>query len=381
MARRRRKKQGSGLKIFLTIFAVLLLLIMAASTFGYFYVTGDINGNRGGDVVNATITIEQGAGVLTIGNILQDAGIIRHGQIFRYYAPQNEKTSTMQYGDFDVSSDMSYDEIIDVLQRTFDDRETVSVTFPEGISVFRFGSLMEEAGLCTADEFIDVANNGDFSQFKFWNERTIHENAFMACEGFLFPETYEFFVGDDVYNMVEKIYAEFDKRFTDEMYTQVEEMGFTLSEFITLASIVQEEAGPVEQQSNVAAIFMARLTPNNEVEMLQSNCASHFQNDEDNNYIYNYMAPYFGGWDSIPQEMFNSYNTYELIGLPAGPISNPGMDAIQNTLNYQTSEYYTPEDPYYYFLTDFTGKYYYERTYSAHLVNVDIMHEVNASFE
>ncbi len=381
MARRRRNRQGRGLKTFLTILIILLVLLIAGGAFAFFYVQGDIEGNRGGEVVTATVTIEQGAGVLAIGNILQDANIIRHAQIFRYYAPQNEKTSTMQYGDFEVSSDMSYDEIIEVLQKTFDDRETVSVTFPEGISVFRFGSLMEEAGLCTAEEFIDVANNGDFSQFRFWNERTIDENAFMPCEGFLFPETYEFFVGDDVYNMVEKIYAEFESRFTDEMYEQVENLGFTLSEFITLASIVQEEAGPIEQQSDVAAVFMARLTPNSEIGMLQSNCSSHFQNDEDNNYIYNYMAPYFGGWDNIPQNIFDNYNTYALVGLPAGPISNPGTDAIINTLNYQTSQYYNPEAPYYYFLTDFTGKYYYAQTYSEHLVNVDTMHEVNATFD
>ncbi len=376
---RRRKKQGRGLKIFLVVLIVFLVLVIGVGAFGYFYVKGDIDGNRGSEVVSTTITIEQGAGVLQIGNILQDAGIIRHAQIFRYFAPNNPQTSTMQYGEFEVSSDMSYDEIIEVLQKTFDDRQTVSVTFPEGISVFKFGSLMEEAGLCTQEEFIDVANNGDFSQFKFWNERTLSENVFMPCEGYLFPETYEFFVGDDVYNMVEKIYAEFDNRFTDEMYTQIESMGYTLSEFITLASIVQEEAGPVEQQANVAAVFIARLQPGSIVGRLESNCSSHFQNEEDNNYIYNYMAPYYGGWDSIPQNIFDNYNTYTLEGLPAGPISNPGIDAIQNTINYQTAEYYDAANPYYFFVTDLTGVYYYARTANEHNANVDVAFGVNAT--
>ncbi len=380
MARKRRRPgTGNGKKIILTIFIIILLIIISGTAFAYFYISNDINGNRGNNVVDATITIEKGAGVLTIGQILQDADIINNAQIFRYYAPNNEQTNTMQYGDFNVSSNMSYDEIIEVLQQTFDDRETVSVTFPEGISVFKFGSLMEEAGLCTQQEFIDVANNGDFSQFRFWNERTITENTFMPCEGFLFPETYEFFVGDDVYSMVEKIYAEFDKRFTDEMYTQIEGMGYTLSEFITLASIVQEEAGPIEQQANVAAVFIARLTPGSIVGRLESNCSSHYQNEEDNNYIYNYMAPYYGGWDNIPQNIFDNYNTYALEGLPAGPISNPGMDAMQNTINYQLAEYYDAQNPYYFFVTDLTGVYYYARSANEHLTNVDTAWAVNAS--
>ena len=66
----------------------------------------------------------------------------------------------------------------------------------------QFAQRMEEAGLCTAEEFLDVANNGDFSQFTFWNKRDENPNQFMACEGYLFLDTYDFFVGDDVYRCV-----------------------------------------------------------------------------------------------------------------------------------------------------------------------------------
>ncbi len=376
---RRRRRTSSTKKPILIVFLVILILIILALAVGFLFVSGEINGSRMGTQVENTVEIDQGAGVISIGESLQEAGIIQSSLIFRFYAGQTDKATTMQYGSFNLNSSMPYDEIINILQQTTDDRETVMVTFPEGVSSFTFAQKMEEAGLCTQQEFLDVANNGDFSQFKFWNMRTLNENVFMPCEGYLFPETYEFFVGDDVYNMVEKIYAEFDKRFTDEMYTQIETMGLTLSEFITLASFVQEEAGPVEQQANVAAVFIARLQPNSIVGRLESNCSSHYQNEADNNYIYNFMAPYYGGWDNIPDNIFNNYNTYTLEGLPAGPITNPGTDAMQNTINYQSAEFYDAENPYYFFLTDLTGKYYYARTADEHYVNVETMHAVNAT--
>ncbi len=380
MVRRRRKQKGRVLKTILTILLVLVIIAAAAGALGYFYVTNEISGNRG-ELVEATVSIEQGAGALSIGNSLQDAGIIKQAQIFRYYAGRSEGADTMQYGEFALNSEMSYDEIIEILQTTSDNRPTATVTFPEGISAFGFAKRMEDAGLCTQEEFLEVANNGDFSQFTFWDKRTITENTFMSCEGYLFPSTYEFFVGDDVYNMVAKIYGEFDKQFTEDIYAQIDALGFTLTEFVTLASIVQEEAGPVEQQANVAAVFMARLAPGSIVSRLESNCSSHFQNEEDNNYIYNYMAPHYGGWDLVPENIFNNYNTYTLEGLPAGPISNPGMDAVLNTLNYQSAEYYDAENPYYFFVTDLTGVYYYGRSANEHAANVDTAWAVNASLD
>ncbi len=364
MARNRRKRKNKSKAVLIVALCLFLAVIIAIAA-AYMYVQNDITGNRG-DVIESTITIEQGSSVLTIANTLQDAGIIYNAQIFRYVVGRSDKASTLQYGQYTLTSDLSYDEIVELMQQTQDYRETVMVTFPEGITALSFAQRMEDAGLCTVEEFIDVANNGDFSHLTFWNKRDIVDNVFMPCEGFLFPETYEFFVGDDVYNMVEKIYAEFDKRFTAEMYTQIEAMGFTLSEFITLTSIVQEEAGHPSQQANVAAVFMARLAPGSIEPRLQSNTASHFQHDGDNNYVLNTIAWYYGGWDNIPQNILDSYNTYEMAGLPAGPISNPGIDAMLNTIAYQTAEYYDAQNPYYFFITDPEGNYYYNRDVNAH---------------
>lgn len=375
MARRRRSRGGNR-GCLIAVIAVLAILLICA-TMVFLWVKNEVDGKRG-DAVTQTVIIDKGSGPLTIGKVLTEKGIIRNAQIFRLYARQSGKAETLQYGEFELSSDMSYDEIIEALQSTSDDRDTVRVTFPEGIPAVQFAQRMEEAGLCSAEEFLEVANTGDFSQFGFWSKREENPDQFMAAEGYLFPDTYDFFVGDSVYNMVAKIYGEFDSKMTDEMYAQIDAMGFTLSEFITLVSIVQEEAGGIEHQADVAAIFMNRLADNSIVSRLESNTSSYITNPDDNNYLFNTVAQYYGGWESIPQNIIDAYDTYKKEGLPAGPISNPGLDAMQNTLRYKESEYANPDDPYYFFVTDLAGTYYFGRTANEHAANCDKAWAVNA---
>lgn len=378
MARRRRKKHGisGGLIAFL----VILLLVLAAVGAAFLWANGEMKGKRN-EAVEATFIIEKGSGSQTIAKKLQNEGIIKSAQLFRFYVKQKEVGDSLQYGEFTMKSDMTYDEIITALQKTTDDRKTVRVTFPEGITATQFAARMEEAGLCSAEEFLETANNGNFSSLKFWGLRAEKEAQFMKAEGFLFPETYDFFEGDTVYNMVQKIYAEFDKNFTDEMYTQVESMGFTLSEFITLASLVQEEAGGAVHQADVAAVFMNRMAPNSIVNKLESNTSSYITNPDDNNYLFNTVAPFYGGWDQIPQEIIDNYDTYKKEGLPVGPISNPGIDAMKNTLAYASSQYANPADPFYFFVTDLAGTYYFGRTANEHQANCEKAWAVNATLE
>ena len=294
-----------------------------------------------------------------IGQKLQDAGIIRSAQVFRFYVRGKDGAAdTLQYGTFELSSDMSYDEIIAALQVATDDRETVRVTFPEGKTVIQYAQIMEQAGLCSAQEFLDVANNGDFSQFGFWAKREEKPNQFMKAEGYLFPDTYEFFVGDTVYNMVAKIYGEFDNKITAEMYARMDELDMTLTEVVTLASLVQEEAGN-EYSKMVSAVFHNRLASGM---TLGSNVAWDKEKADDNNYIYDSMAgPYgYGSWDAIPAELREAYDTYTHTGLPAGPVSNPGLLSIEAAL--------WPEEncDYLYFQTDTLGNYHFAKTNAEH---------------
>ena len=197
------------------------------------------------------------------------------------------------------------------------------------------------------------------------------------CEGYLFPETYEFLKDDTVHNYVATFYAQFDAQFTEEMYAALKEQKMTLPELVTLASFVQEEAGN-SQDSNVAQVFRNRLAEGSPYPRLQSNTSSHIQSDADNNYLWNWVAPYYGGWDNIPESILAAYDTYSCTGLPAGPISNPGLAAIKAALEPQPDE--EAKDAYF-FVTDLKGNYYYAHTLAEHNANCKTAAAVNKSLK
>ena len=370
------RKKGGALKILLVILVLLVLTAGAAGVFAY----NEINGNGGKPGAEVTVSIPQGSGVAAIAKELKEAGVIRSAYLFRWYVGHKGAAGKLQYGDFTLQTGgYSYDGLITELS-AYAKADSVRLTFPEGITAIDIAQRMEEAGLCTAEEFLEEANTGDFSAYKFWQYVPDNKEApdrFMKCEGYLFPDTYEFLTEDTVHNYVATFYSHFDRQFTDEMYKELDKQDLSLSEVITLASFVQEEAGN-EQDSNVAQVFRNRLAEGSPYPKLQSNTSSYVQSDEDNNYLWNWVAPWYGGWDKIPENILNAYDTYSCTGLPAGPISNPGLAAIQAALAPQPDE---DVKGCYFFVTDLSGHYYYARTYAEHQANCEKAAQVNKNYK
>ena len=366
------RKKGGAWKILL----VLVVLLALAAGAALLFARSEING-RTTDAEPVTLSIQQGSGVSTIAQKLKDAGVIRSAYLFRWYVGQKGTAAKLQYGDFALTPGTGYDDLIAALS-TYAKAETVRVTIPEGTTAIAIAQKMEAAGLCSAEDFLKEANEGDFSAYTFWQDVPDNADApdrFMKCEGYLFPETYEFLKDDTVHNYVATFYAQFDAQITDEMYAELKKQEMTLPELITLASFVQEEAGN-SQDSNVAQVFRNRLAEGSPYPRLQSNTSSYIQSDADNNYLWNWVAPYYGGWDNIPENIVAAYDTYSCKGLPAGPISNPGLAAIQAALDPQPDE--DAKDAYF-FVTDLKGNYYYARTLSEHNANCQTAAEVNKS--
>lgn len=369
-----RKKGGAG-KILLVVLLLLFLAAGAAVRFAY----NEIHGNGAPGSTEVTVSIPQGSGVAAIANKLKEAGVIRSAYLFRWYVGEKGAAAKLQYGDFELTTGSSYDALISTLSQ-YAKAETVRVTIPEGTTAIAIAQKMESAGLCTAEEFLKEANEGDFSAYTFWQyvpEDKEAPNRFMKCEGYLFPETYEFLKDDTVHNYVATFYAQFDAQFTAEMYAALKKQGMTLPELVTLASFVQEEAGN-SQDSNVAQVFRNRLAEGSPYPRLQSNTSSHVQSDADNNYLWNWVAPYYGGWDNIPENILAAYDTYSCTGLPAGPISNPGLAAIKAALEPQPDE---EAKNAYFFVTDLKGNYYYAHTLAEHNANCKTAAAVNKNLK
>ena len=364
------RKKGVALKILLV---VLLLAVLAAGA-GLLFARSEINGS-GKPGAEVTVSIPQGSGVASIAQKLKDAGVIRSSYLFRWYVGHEGAAAKLQYGDFALSSGTSYDDLIASLS-TYAKAETVRVTIPEGTTAIAVAQKMEAAGLCSAEDFLKEANEGDFSAYTFWQyvpEDADAPDRFMKCEGYLFPETYEFLKDDTVHNYVATFYAQFDAQITDEMYAELKAQGMTLNELVTLASFVQEEAGNA-QDSNVAQVFRNRLAEGSPYPRLQSNTSSYIQSDADNNYLWNWVAPYYGGWDNIPENIVSAYDTYHTAGLTPGAISNPGLAAIKAALHPEPDE--DAKDAYF-FVTDLKGNYYYAHTLTEHNANCQTAANVN----
>ena len=345
----------------LVIAAAAVVVVAAACAGGYYL--AETKGKAEGEPVQ--VTVEKGSSSHVIADQLKEAGVIDSTFVFRLYLKNTGRAGELQYGTFELQQDMPYEKLVDALAQKTDDRETVTVTFPEGITLIQFAQRMEQAGLCTQEEFIDAAVNGDYSEFAFFSKISSDPLKFMRTEGFLFPDTYTFFKEESVESMVRKIYQNFDKKVTPDLYARMDELGLSLEETITLASFVQEEAGDPINMNDVSAVLHNRLAEGSDHPRLE--CEVSWR------YIYDFIEPYYGGEANTDPAMIAAYDTYSLAGLPVGPISNPGLEAIKAAL------YPTENSPYYYFVTDEAGTYYYAVTFAEHNANIAKAKQVNAS--
>ena len=232
---------------------------------------------------------------------------------------------------------------------------TVSVTFPEGMTLVQIAEKLEENKVCDASEFIALTNNTEFIQtlgYSFTEGITNPEDRAFYLEGYIFPDTYEFYKGERAERALRRFLDNTDKKLTAEYRQRAEELGFTLDEIITLASVVQEESFTNASVKNVSSVLHNRL---------KSPSFPRLQCDVTIHYINEYVAdsPYLTGNTDVFAER---YNTYKCDGLPAGPITNPGLASIEAAL-------YPAETDYYYFVTDSDWNYYYASTYAQHKAN------------
>lgn len=354
------------MKKLLSVFLVLVLLAVAAAGFVFFDYTRDVKGGKG-DSEKITVSVAKGSGANAVAGVLAENGIVKNEIYFKLYAKQNP-IENLQYGDFTLSADMSYEDIVKELTTVKNMRETVSITVFEGSTIIKISKIVEAAGFCTAQEFIDVVENTDWSQFKFYQYVEDDVNKPFKMEGFLYPETYDFYPEATAYEIAEKMLGHFDSLITDEMYAQMAQQGFTLQDVVTVASYVEEEAGDPINQPDVAAVFLNRLKEGSPFPKMESDVSYYYMREQ--------IEPYLGvGRDQSPVEMQQAVNTYLCEGIPVTPVSSPSITAIQAVLNP------TPDSPYYFFLTDLTGKYYYAETWEGHTQNIATMKAVNATVE
>ena len=239
---------------------------------------------------------------------------------------------------------------------------TVTVTFPEGTTAWQTAKLLEENGVCTAQAFLDAVVQAQ-PDSELLSGLDPQERPFVA-EGYLFPDTYEFYKNSSPENALSKFLTNFSSKWTPEMGARAAELGMTRDEVITLASIVQTEAGYADEMPHVSSVLHNRLSKGM---MLQCD-VTYF-------YLKNTVMPALCGdeWDDDLYEKYaDLYYTYRFAGLPAGPICDPGLAAIRAAL-------YPAETDDLYFVTDDAGNFYYAATHAEHMKNCELAKSVQVS--
>ena len=156
------------------ILALLLVVVLAAGTLALLFRREIKGGGASGQTV--TVEVAQGSGVAAIARQLQEAGVIHFPRLFRWYVGQQGAASKLQYGTFELEQGASYDDLIASLS-VYAAADSVRLTFPEGTTAIAIANQMEQAGLCSAKEFLEEANQGDFSEFAFWQYVPTDEEA------------------------------------------------------------------------------------------------------------------------------------------------------------------------------------------------------------
>lgn len=235
---------------------------------------------------------------------------------------------------------------------------TVTVTFPEGMTVIDIAERLEQNGVCSAADFLTVCNQ-PYDGIEIDNP----DDRVFLLEGYVFPDTYEFYKNSSAKSALDKFIDNYNSKITPEMKQRAADLGFTVDEIITLASIIQKECDKdTAECANVSSVFHNRL---------QSPSFPKLQSDVTTFYIKNSLDEYLGynsekDFDEQNENIkkyMNLYSTYYCNGLPVGPICNPGIKAINAALNPADTDYY-------YFLTDKAGeKFYYSATIAEHRKN------------
>lgn len=314
-----------------------------------------------------SVTIPKGATTEDVAVILKDKGLIDQELFFKIFTDfkYRKETKFPGYiaGDYKLYGKMGYEGMVNTIKYPPNEEKTVMLTFPEGKSLMDIAKMLEEADVCTVEGFVKAVNEGEYD-YKLI--RAIPEDErFYKLEGYIFPDTYEFYIHENPKSVVNRFVKNAQDRISSSLRKRAEEMDMTMDEVITLASIIQKEASDPNEMGKVSSVFHNRLKKPNTYPLLQS--------DPTIFYVENDIIPYLS--DASQRDKYAElYNTYKCIGLPIAPISSPGLEAIRAAL-------YPDKTGYYYFVTDKNNKYYYARTNSEHESNIAKVERVNKKIE
>ncbi len=356
------RKKNRGCMIALVYSAVVCSISILLS---YYLILG-INDMFGlvKDKTEIVIDVPKDATLNDVAKLLDDNDVVDFPVFFKMYAKFTDKDEGFKAGTFTLDSKSDYNKILQKLRRPAGaDKSTIRVTIPEGLTVEQVAELMEENSVCEAEAFLDSINNKQFTQKFLKNVDTKNKNRMYKLEGFLFPDTYEFYLSEGSVNAINRMLNAFSTKWTDAYSEQAKKIGMSMDDVITLASIVEREASKDADRMGVASVFYNRLQNSRGTGgKLQSDATRWYPyatyddlmaskkltNAEKNDWVKNNKGV---------------CDTYRIKGLPDSPVCNPSISSIEAVLFHDKTDYY-------YFCSGQKGEFYFAKTLKEHNANL-----------
>lgn len=316
-----------------------------------------------------SITIEDADTIEDISKKLNEAGLIRYPNLFSLYAQFTGAREDISSGTFALNTIYDYHALVNFMNANSAEREVVEVMIPEGYNCGQIFALLEEKGVCTKADLELYSATGELDEY--WFLDGVERGSRYCLEGFLYPDTYQFYVNDNPRRVLEKLLDNFDYRFTDEMRNALiqlnnrlvdwmEDEGYsdeyiaehqlTLRELVTIASLIEEETANTLESYTISSVIYNRLyrwgdTPS----FLNIDAAIIYALGEHKEELT---------YEDL--QVDSPYNTYTHTGLTPGPISNPGLTSLNAALEPDDTDYY------YYAMDPDTGAHHFSESEYEH---------------
>lgn len=322
-------------KVSAVIGAGLIVAVILAAAAGYFWMDRFLKTPPGQDDTPEVFTVSPGQGLSTIARNLADAGLITDPLRFKLYARYKKAGTRIKAGEYQLSRTFLPARVLDRL--ISGKVKLYRFTIPEGLNMAEIAEVVEQAGICDRQTFLALCRDPDLIREADLPVRSL--------EGYLFPDTYLYPKTATCRQIILRMTRGFHRVFTDEWKQRAEELGYSVHEIVTLASIIEKETGDPEERPIISSVFHNRLKKGMRLE-------------SDPTVIYG-QEDYHGRIRYKHLRRVTPYNTYQIRGLPVGPIASPGKMALQAAL-------YPAQTDYIFFVSKNDTTHHFSKTLKAH---------------
>jgi len=356
------EKGGAVRSITFTV-AYIAVVLVAAVLLGSFIITAmnDVFAFSKDDTVvpfeikDENITVDQ------LASRLHEAGIIEYPFLFKLYvAMKYEEGISVQAGTYEISASFNYDKLLNVIDPP-PVRTTITLTFPEGITTDEIIEIFVSNGIGSPEGFRDTIENADF-EYWFLEDLQTTKDRYHRLDGYLYPDTYQFYSDSSEEQALKKMLSNFNKKFNKQYAERIKELGITVDQAVILASMIESEAVKNSDYEYVSAVFHNRLASTEFNGKLES--------DATIQYVLGHE--YGGRHEELTAEdllIDSPYNTRRYEGYPPGPICSPSLNSLKAAI------YPNADCGFYYFVNDDEGSCLFAKTYEEHLANIKHVEE------